>query len=215
MRPTVVELTGHPACANAAASCARLLHVQRNGEVGSPRVSGSTTGRERDARRPRHGVRPGGRAGSVDSDAPRQGGVRVRWMHHRTPAPAGPWCASRVSTIRRAGPRPDESLPRSSTTEVSCSRLHRDQHGPPESPVVRFYNKRGTAEQWIKDRQAGDSQDIAAVADAPRLGGRPHPATPFVQHRCHRGILRDHGGLGISGAGVDVSLHPMSRREAS
>ena len=33
-----------------------------------------------------------------------------------------PWCATRVfATRRRAGPRPDESLPRSSTTAVSCS----------------------------------------------------------------------------------------------
>ena len=32
------------------------------------------------------------------------------------------WCATRVfATRRRAGPRPDESLPRSSTTAVSCS----------------------------------------------------------------------------------------------
>ena len=61
-------------------------------------------------------------------------------------------------------------------------------------------------------RQAGRRrhQCIASVADGPRLGGRPHPATPFVQHRCHRGILRDHGGLQL-----DVSLHPMSRPEAS
>ena len=35
---------------------------------------------------------------------------------------------------------------------VPSRRLHRDQHGPwPSRSVVRFYNKRGTAEQWIKD----------------------------------------------------------------
>ena len=35
---------------------------------------------------------------------------------------ASPWCATRVSAIRRrAGPRPDGWSPRSSTTGVSCS----------------------------------------------------------------------------------------------
>ena len=34
---------------------------------------------------------------------------------------------------------------------VPPRRLHRDQHGPPDRSVVRFYNKRGTAEQWIKE----------------------------------------------------------------
>ena len=43
MRPTVVELMGQPAAVNAAASFARLLHVHRKGDVGSPRVSGSTS----------------------------------------------------------------------------------------------------------------------------------------------------------------------------
>ena len=42
-RPTVVELTRHPCSLNAAASFARLLHVHRSGDVGSPRVNGSTS----------------------------------------------------------------------------------------------------------------------------------------------------------------------------
>jgi hypothetical protein len=37
-----LELTRQPSAANAAVNCARLLHVHRNGEVASPRVSGST-----------------------------------------------------------------------------------------------------------------------------------------------------------------------------
>jgi hypothetical protein len=40
--PTVVELTRHSWAVNAAANFARLLHVHRNGDIGSPRVSGST-----------------------------------------------------------------------------------------------------------------------------------------------------------------------------
>ena len=42
-RPTVVELTFQPVLDSAAASFARLLHVQRNGDSGSPRVTGSTS----------------------------------------------------------------------------------------------------------------------------------------------------------------------------
>ena len=39
-----------------------------------------------------------------------------------TAEPQAPWCGTRVSAIRRrAGPRPDGSSPRSSTTGVSCS----------------------------------------------------------------------------------------------
>ena len=41
-RPTVVELTSQPCVVNAPVSLARLLHVHRNGDIGSPRVSGST-----------------------------------------------------------------------------------------------------------------------------------------------------------------------------
>lgn len=40
---TVVALTCHPCAVNAAASFALLLHVQRNGEVGSRRITGSTS----------------------------------------------------------------------------------------------------------------------------------------------------------------------------
>ena len=42
-RLTVVELTFQPAFDNAAVSCARLLHVHRNGHSGSPRVNGATS----------------------------------------------------------------------------------------------------------------------------------------------------------------------------
>ena len=38
-----VELTRHPRCVSAAASFERLLHVHRSGDVGSPRVRGSTS----------------------------------------------------------------------------------------------------------------------------------------------------------------------------
>jgi len=34
---------------------------------------------------------------------------------------------------------------------VSTRRVHRDQSGRPAKQVVRFYNQRGTAEQWIKE----------------------------------------------------------------
>ena len=66
-----------------------------------------------------------------------------------------PWCATRVSAIRRrAGPDPDGSLPRSSTTGVSLfprvGFIVTNMVLPSRS-VVRFYNKRGTAEQWIKE----------------------------------------------------------------
>ena len=37
----------------------------------------------------------------------------------------------------------------------------------PNRAVVRFYNKRGTAEQWIKGRQAGDALDAAVVSPIP------------------------------------------------
>ncbi len=33
--------------------------------------------------------------------------------------------------------------------------------------VVRFYNKRGTAEQWIKERQAGGEDDVAELPSVP------------------------------------------------
>ena len=42
-RPTVVEFTCHPCSASAAGSFAGLLHVHRSGDVGCPRVSGSTS----------------------------------------------------------------------------------------------------------------------------------------------------------------------------
>ena len=38
----MVELTRQPAIVKAAVSFARLLHVHRKGDMGSPRVSGST-----------------------------------------------------------------------------------------------------------------------------------------------------------------------------
>jgi hypothetical protein len=38
----VVALTCHPCAVKAAASFALLLHVHRNADVGSPRVTGST-----------------------------------------------------------------------------------------------------------------------------------------------------------------------------
>jgi hypothetical protein len=34
---------------------------------------------------------------------------------------------------------------------LSPGRLHHDEHEPPAERVVAFYNKRGTAEQWIKE----------------------------------------------------------------
>jgi len=40
----------------------------------------------------------------------------------------------------------------------------------PNRAVVRFYNKRGTAEQaeqWIKGRQAGGALDAAVVSPVP------------------------------------------------
>ena len=37
----------------------------------------------------------------------------------------------------------------------------------PSRSLVRFYNKRGTAEQWIKAGQAGDSLDAAVVPSLP------------------------------------------------
>jgi DDE family transposase len=39
--------------------------------------------------------------------------------------------------------------------------LYRDQLGARQPAVVRFYNKRGTAEQWIKGKQAGGRADAA------------------------------------------------------
>jgi hypothetical protein len=39
MGPTVGELTRQPCAVNAAANFARLLHVHRSGNIGSPRVS--------------------------------------------------------------------------------------------------------------------------------------------------------------------------------
>ena len=69
--------------------------------------------------------------------------------------PASPWCATRVFAIRRrAGPKPrrvvaqvehhqGELFPRVGFIVTSMSL--------PSRSVVRFYNKRGTAEQWIKE----------------------------------------------------------------
>ena len=37
----------------------------------------------------------------------------------------------------------------------------------PNRAVVRFYNKRGTAEQWIEGRQAGGALDTAVVSPVP------------------------------------------------
>ena len=68
---------------------------------------------------------------------------------------ASRWCGTRVSaTRRRAGPPPDGLSPRWSTTGVSCSRASGSLCPTmvlPSRSVVRFYNKRGTAEQWIKE----------------------------------------------------------------
>jgi hypothetical protein len=36
--------------------------------------------------------------------------------------------------------------------------------------VVRFYNKRGSPEQWIKGRQAGGEDDAAFPSPLPRQG---------------------------------------------
>ena len=71
-RPTVVELTFQPACDSAAASCTRLLHVQRNGDCGSPRVTGS----------------------------PRAPCVRKRWSGR--PLPTASQCAKRLGVTRTA-----------------------------------------------------------------------------------------------------------------
>ena len=51
-------------------------------------------------------------------------------------------------------------------------------------------------------------QGSTPIADGPRLGRRPHPATPLVQHRRDGGVLHDHGGFQ-----VHVSLHASSRPE--
>ena len=65
------------------------------------------------------------------------------------------WSGTRVSAIRRtAGPRPDGSRQTSSTTSANCSRASASSSRISRSrivPFVRFYNKRGTAEQWIKE----------------------------------------------------------------
>ena len=98
---------------------------------------------------------------------------------------ASPWCATRVSAIRRrAGPRPGRI--------VAKVEHHRGELFPrvgfivtnmdlPSRSVVRFYNKCGTAEQWIKEGKPGDALDAAVVPSFP--GERSAPATerPGVQ----------------------------------
>ena len=67
------------------------------------------------------------------------------------------WCATRAfSTGQRAGARLERSWPRWSITPGSC--FPRDNFivtnlTLPSRSVVRFYNQRGTAEQWIKEGQ--------------------------------------------------------------
>ena len=61
---------------------------------------------------------------------------------------------TRASTIRRtAGPWPDGwwRSRASRGRAVPARRLHRDELTLPNRAVVRFYNKPGTAEQWIKE----------------------------------------------------------------
>ena len=56
----------------------------------------------------------------------------------------------------------------------------------------------GHARQTGRRRHAG----IAAVPDGQRLGRRPHPPTPLVQHRCDGGVLGHHDRFQLQ-----VSLH--------
>ena len=85
--------------------------------------------------------------------------------------PASPWCATRVFAIRRragqshgaSSPRVEhhqgELFPRVGFIVTSMSL--------PSRSVVRFYNKRGTAEQWIKEGKQGHALDAAVVSSLP------------------------------------------------
>ena len=53
----------------------------------------------------------------------------------------------------------------------------------PNRAVVRFYNKRGTAEQWIKGRQAGGTLDTAVVSPVPGERGPAAVERARLQHR--------------------------------
>jgi len=76
--PTVVALTRHPWAVNAAASFALLLHVQRNGDVGSPRVTGSTSA-SRAARSPGCTVSMAGRPAPDRRRRPAGGPPWANW----------------------------------------------------------------------------------------------------------------------------------------
>ena len=55
---------------------------------------------------------------------------------------------------------------------VPPRRLHRDNLGTSSRAVVRFYNSRGTAEQWIKEgKQAVKMTRLSAIASAPTRCG--------------------------------------------
>ena len=53
---------------------------------------------------------------------------------------------------------------RPSLTPVPARRLHRHESARASRAVVRFYNKLGTAEQWIKEGTAGGALDATVVS---------------------------------------------------
>ena len=51
----------------------------------------------------------------------------------------------------------------------------------PSRSVVRFYNKRGTAEPWIKEGKTGDALDAVVVPSFPGERGAPATERPGLQ----------------------------------
>jgi DNA replication protein DnaC len=65
-------------------------------------------------------------------------------------------------------------------TCVSQRRLRRDEHALPSRAVVRFCNKRGTAEQWINEGKEARRRTRLARPLGPPGVGKSHIATAIA-----------------------------------
>ena len=87
---------------------------------------------------------------------------------------AASWTKPRrvVAKVER---HPGELYPRVGFIVTNMSR--------PSERVVAFYNKRGTAEQWIKDRQGRDQVDTTVMPDVRCQRGAPAASCARLQSR--------------------------------